>query len=168
MSVDIKNGIKLKIEGKFGKHKALPVEKTVEISESLQETVMSDETVIGSIKIIKNKGKITMTIQETYPKSNHSLSYSPEIINIRNKKYVLNYPLRCLFEKEDNYYIINNEQLDIIGTGLSKEDAEINFNEEFDYLYTRLNSLDDNQLNKRLLRIKYTLNNFVKEVISWF
>lgn len=124
-----------------------------------------EETVIGSIKIIKNKGKTKRTIQETYSKDHHSLSYSPEIINVRNKQYILHYPLRCLFEKEEDYYIINNEQLDIIGTGLSREDTEINFNEEFDYLYIRLNSLDDNQLNKRLLRIKYTLNNFVKEVL---
>jgi hypothetical protein len=123
-----------------------------------------EETVIGSIKITKNNGKTTRTIQETYSKEQHSLSYSPEIINVRDKRYILHYPLRCLFEKEEDYYVINNEQLDIIGTGLNREDAELNFNEEFDYLYTRLNSLDDNQLNKKMLRIKNTLNNFVKEV----
>jgi hypothetical protein len=124
-----------------------------------------EETVVGTIKIIKNKGKTKRMIQEIYSKDLHSLSYSPEIINAGNKRYILRYPLRCLLEKEDDYYVIHNEQLDIIGSGLSREDAETNFNEEFDYLYTRLNSLEDNQLNKRLLRIKYTLNNFVKEAL---
>jgi len=29
----------------------------------------------------------------------HSLAYAPETIEINKRKYVLNYPLRCLFEK---------------------------------------------------------------------
>jgi hypothetical protein len=123
------------------------------------------ETVVGRIKIIKNKGRTTRVIREIFSTDHHSLSYSPEMISVRNKQYIFHYPLRCLFEKEDDYYVINNEQLDIIGTGPSREDAEANFNEEFDYLYTRLNSLEDDQLNRRLLRIKYTLNDFVKKVV---
>jgi hypothetical protein len=94
----------------------------------------------------------------------YSLSYSPETVSVNNKKYVLNYPLRCLFEKEDGYYVIRNEQLDIIGTGESREGAETNFSEEFDYLYTRLNSLEENQLSSRLVCIRQMLNNFVREV----
>ena len=87
-----------------------------------------------------------------------------KILGVNNKQYVLNYPLRCLFEKEDNYYVINNEQLDIIGTGMIPEDAEINFNEEFDFLYNRLNTLEDSNLSNRLIRIKGIINNIVKEV----
>jgi hypothetical protein len=114
---------------------------------------------------IRDERKTISVIWETYPTDHYSLSYSPEIIRVRNKEYVLRYPLRCLFEKEEGYYVINNEQLEIIGSGRSRDDAEVNFNEEFDYLYTRLNSLNDTELNKRLLRIKYTLNDFVKEVL---
>jgi hypothetical protein len=136
------------------------MEDVLEISEQNKK----EEIVVGRIKITSNKGKTTRTIQEFYTKWHHSLSYSPEIINARGKQYILFYPIRCLFEKEDDYYIIINEQLDIIGTGLSREEAEINFNEEFDYLYARLNSLDDGQIGKKLLRVKRTLNDFVKEV----
>jgi hypothetical protein len=124
----------------------------------------SEEKAFARIKVTKSGGKTTNRIEEVISTAKHSLSYSPEIININKKQYILNYPLRCLFEKEDGYYVINNEQLDIIGTGLTQDDAEQNFNEEFDYLYNRLNSLEDNQLNIRLLRIKTVLNSFVKQV----
>jgi hypothetical protein len=134
--------------------------KIIELKQEKEE-----ETVIGSIKITRSGERIKRDIQETYSKTQHSLSYSPEIINVRGRQYILHYPLRCLFEKEADYYVIENEQLDLIGTGLTQEEAEVNFNEEFDYLYARLNSLVDNQLSDRLLRIKRTLNDFVKEII---
>jgi hypothetical protein len=134
----------------------------VEVKEVKKEK--SEEKAFARIKVTKSGGKTTNRIEEVISTAKHSLSYSPEIININKKQYILNFPLRCLFEKEDDYYVINNEQLDIIGTGLTQDDAEQNFNEEFDYLYNRLNSLQDNQLNKRLLRIKNVLNSFVKQV----
>jgi hypothetical protein len=125
----------------------------------------TEELMIASVRVIRtNDGRTKRKIQELYSTHRHSLSYSPETISVNGKKYMLNYPLRCLFEKEKGYYVINNEQLDIIGTGLSREEAEENFNEEFDYLYVRLNSLNDRQLSDRLLRIKSMLNCFVKMV----
>jgi hypothetical protein len=139
--------------------------RVMDILEVNKQNHTEVETVVGRIEIIKSKGKTTRVIRETFSIDHHSLSYSPEMISVRNKRYIFHYPLRCLFEKEDGYYVINNEQLELIGTGPSREDAEANFNEEFDYLYTRLNSLEDGQLNRRLLRIKHTLNDFVKEVV---
>jgi hypothetical protein len=134
----------------------------IEVKEVKKEK--SEEKAFARIKVTKRGGKTTNRIEEVISTTHHSLSYSPKIININKKQYILNFPLRCLFEKEDDYYVINNEQLDIIGTGSTQDYAEQNFNEEFDYLYNRLNSLEDNQLNKRLLRIKHVLNSFVKEV----
>lgn len=135
----------------------------VEVKEIKKEK--SEEKAFARIKVTKSGGKTTNRIEEVISTAKHSLSYSPEIININNKQYILNFPLRCLFEKEEDFYVINNEQLDIIGTGLTQDDAEQNFNEEFDYLFNRLNSLADNQLNNRLLRVKNVLNSFVKQVL---
>ena len=134
----------------------------VEVKEVKKEK--SEEKAFARIRVTKRGGKTTNRIEEVISTNSHSLSYSPEIININNKQYILNFPLRCLFAKEDEYYVINNEQLDIIGTGLTQDNAEQNFNEEFDYLFNRLNSLENNQLNNRLVRIKNALNSFVKEV----
>ncbi|MGY0406811.1 MAG: hypothetical protein ACWIPJ_00430 [Polaribacter sp.] len=124
----------------------------------------SEEKAFARIKVTKSGEKTTNRIEEVISTNSHSLSYSPEIINVNKKQYILNYPLRSLFEKEDDYYVINNEQLGIIGTGLTQDNAAQNFNEEFDYLFNRLNSLKDKQLNKRLLRIKNVLSSFVKQV----
>lgn len=134
----------------------------VEVKELKEEKL--EEKAFARIKVTKKGGKTRNSIEEVISTAKHSLSYSPEIININRKQYILNFPLRCLFAKEEDYYVINNEQLDIIGTGETQDEAEQNFNEEFDYLYNRLNSLEDNQLNKRLLRVKNVLNSFVKEV----
>lgn len=149
---------------------SIGLEKDVSQHNSLIDNVMeakkekSEEKAYARIKVTKSGGKTTNRIEEVISIANNSISYSPEVINVNEKQYILNFPLRCLFEKEDDYYLINNEQLNIIGTGLTQDEAEQNFNEEFDYLYNRLNSLKDNQLNKRLLRIKQVLNSFVKQV----
>jgi hypothetical protein len=125
----------------------------------------TEEDVPGMVRITTNKvGHTVRRIQETYSKDNHALSYSPEIISVNGKTYTLVYPIRCSLEKEEDYFVVEHEQLDIIGTGLTQSDAEVSFNEEFDFLYRQLNSLEDNQLSKRLRFIKLALNNFVKDV----
>jgi hypothetical protein len=108
-------------------------------------------------------GRSVNKIQD-YPKDKHSLPYSPTEISVGSKTYMLSHPLRCSFGKEDNYFIVTSEQLDIIGTGLSRTEAEESFNEEFDYLFWRLNSLEDSQLSGRLRLIKLALNGLVNAV----
>ena len=58
--------------------------------------------------------------------------------------------------------------IDITATGMTIDEVEQNFNEEFDYLYTRLNELDDSKLSKRLQNVKLAINLFIKEVNWWF
>ncbi|WP_106794747.1 hypothetical protein [Aquimarina sp. Aq78] len=123
------------------------------------------ENAFATIKIITKGNKKQNRIQEVILPTHNSLSYSPDIINVNNKQYIFNYPLRCLFEKEDDYYLINNELLDIVGTGMTQDEAEENFNEEFDYLFNRLNSLSEDKLSKHLNRIKGFINSYVKEVL---
>jgi len=47
------------------------------------------------------------------------------------------------------------------------DEAEKDFNEEFDYLFQRLNSLDDKSLSDRFISIKQLINYFVKDVTAW-
>jgi hypothetical protein len=79
-------------------------------------------------------------------------------------KYILKYPLRCLFEKENDYYVIQSEILDIIGTGLTVDEAEFSFAEEFNYIFNKLNSLNDDQLTEHNNQIKLFLNSYIKEI----
>lgn len=132
----------------------------VEIKES--ETESSDA--VGKIKITKKGGKTTRKIIDTYSGNKFSLEYAPVVIIAENTKYFLKYPLRCLFEKEDNYHIIQSEMLGIIGTGLTDNDAENSFAEEFDYLYKRLQSLNADSLTNHNQLIKNILTHYIEKV----
>ena len=79
-------------------------------------------------------------------------------------KYILKYPLRCLFEKEDGFFIIQSEMLCIIGTGLTEDEAEKTFAEEFDFVYQRFNSLDGKSLTNHNQLIKDILNQIVEKI----
>ncbi len=102
----------------------------------------------------------TAIIKEPY-----LLSYSPSSIDVNDRKYILNYPVRCSLEKVKDYIVIKNEFLDLIGTGGSRDEAKCNFNEEFDYLYQKLNSLPNHKITERLSLVKSLMNQFVKEIV---
>ncbi len=76
----------------------------------------------------------------------------------------LNFDLLCIFEKEDDYFVIKNEMLDIIGTGLTEVAAKESFCQEFDFIYQRYNQLEDNKLSNRILNIKKIINILVKKI----
>jgi hypothetical protein len=123
----------------------------------------SDEAV-GKIKITKRDGKTHRRIMNTYSGNKFSLEYAPVVIVAGTVKYFFKYPLRCLFEKEDNYYIIQSEMLGIIGTGLTEDDAENSFAGEFDFMYNRLNSLEASTLTNHNLLIKSIITQIIEKV----
>lgn len=130
-----------------------------------EEEETTEENAFAEIKIIK-KGNTNQRkhIKSIVSKENHSLSYSPDKIQINNRLYHFNYPLRCLYKLDDEVFFIQNEMLDLIGTGDTEKEAEFSFREEFDYLYNRLKELQDNQLTKRMLNIKHALGLIIKSV----
>jgi|GEM_PF-3224603 len=118
-----------------------------------------DESVIRMIKDILDH---SFPILPNDPM--HALSYAPEKIEVNNRLYLLNYPIRCLFEKQGDHFLIKNELLDIYAVGSSESEAESDFSEEFDYLYQRLTSTADVALSDQFVTIKQLLGYFVKEV----
>jgi hypothetical protein len=166
--IDFDKGINLHIEGELGRYNTLPIDVLIEIGKSLQDLLKrtsietSNPTQSTDFELfIKVK-----TDKDSFIPDNHtSMSYAPSEIDFNNKKYILNFPLRCLFEKEDDYFVIQSEMLDIIGTGNTKEAAELSFKQEFNYIYTLYNGTEDEKLSKRLLKIKILLNNIVKKVV---
>jgi hypothetical protein len=143
-----------------------------EVKKSLLTTVVNlvedkvEHSAIARL-IVTTKGKKTSNrIQEIISGQGHTIAYSPEIINVSDKQYILKFPLHCSFIKEDDFYVIKNELIDITATGLTVEEVELDFNEEFDFLFTRINEMDDNKLSKRMQDIKLAINLFVKEKIN--
>ena len=144
-----------------------PSVKKVLLSEfvEIKEGDSESSDAVGKIKITKRGGKTHRKIIDTYSVSKFSLEYAPVVIIAENTKYFLKYPLRCLFEKEDNYYIIQSEMLGIIGTGLTDNDAEESFAEEFDYLFKRLQSLDTDSLTNHNQLVKNILTHYIEKVL---
>ncbi len=138
-------------------------ELIAEIKES-EEVVTESNEGVGKIIITKKGNKIKHKIVDFYSNTKYSLEYAPDVIVVSSTKYILKYPLRCLFEKEDDYFVIQSEMLGIIGTGLTEDEVEISFNEEFDFVYKRFNSLDDNNLTSHNLLIKNVLNQIVEKI----
>jgi hypothetical protein len=137
-------------------------ELMVEIKEAASSEQDSEEA-LAKIKILKTKKGTRNQVIQTYPKD-YAMEYAPEVIVSESSKYYLTKPLRCMFQPEDNYYVIQCELPDLIGTGETKDEAEASFNEEFDYLYKKLNSLDDQKLSKHNQFIKTVINHYVEKV----
>ena len=144
-----------------------PASKKVLITEIKDSSKLESETDegVGKIKITRKGGKVIRKIMDYYSKSKFSLEYAPNLLIIGQTKYHLKYPLRCLFEKEeDDYFLIQSEMLGVIGTGLTEDEAEKSFAEEFDFVYKRFNSLDSNYLTNHNRLIKDILNQIVEKV----
>lgn len=101
---------------------------------------------------------------EVDSKKNISLAYAPKVIDANERKYILTVPLRCLFEKEHNYYVVQNELLNIIGTGKNEDEAVQAFGEEFDHIYRVLDELNDDSLTERNKQIKSFLNYYIQRI----
>ena len=119
---------------------------------------------LARVRITNRNGKISRRIIDTYSKKKFSLEYAPDSIVSGNQKYILKFPLRCLFEKEEDYFVIQSEMLGIIGTGLTIEDAETAFAEEFDFIYEKFSTLKDDSLTNHNLLIKSILTQIIEKV----
>ena len=130
---------------------------TVHIIENKDPEIYEDISLRKVKTTTKNGYKSTKTL-EGYSDKKASLSYAPSIIVDQDTVYELSIPLRCLLEKEEDYYVITCELLDTVGSGQTIDEAEIDFSQEFDYIYTRYNALENTKLTKRLSAIKTILN----------
>lgn len=132
------------------------------LTEIIEVEEINEYDGVGIIHVSSVKGKERRKVKDIY--RDMSIAYSTKFINYMEKVYKFNYPLYSYFGKEEDYYIIINEQLDITATGKDEMEAKINFAEEFDHIYQRYNELPDEMLSPRLLTIKNTINNLVLRI----
>jgi hypothetical protein len=151
----------------FGIHKFnSKVKDTLVIKMPLAIESESQEggTAVAKVRITHKKGRTIKKIMNLYNQDKYSIEYAPSIIVCGLNKYILNHPLRCMFEKEEEYYVIHSEILDIIATGETQDEAENAFGVEFEFVYELLNSHDDTQLTKHNQFIKKAINKLVKRI----
>ncbi|HSH65814.1 MAG TPA: hypothetical protein VLB84_08455 [Bacteroidia bacterium] len=118
---------------------------------------------LAKVEVIEGKtGK--PKVLELYDKKYSQVGFAPEMIFVKNKTYELRYPLLCTMDTEDGRVVIENKMLGIYASGDTSDEAEEEFNEEFDYLFTRYNELNDAALTDDVIAIKTSLNHIVKNV----
>ena len=105
-------------------------------------------------------------VLELYDRKYSQVGFAPEIIFFNNKTYELKYPLLCTMDTEEGRVIIENKMLGIYASGETADEAEEEFNEEFDYLFTRYNELTNNELSEDVIAIKTSLNHIVKNILK--
>ena len=126
--------------------------------------VKEEYEAVAKVKVIKRGNEIKRTTKDIFDTKHGEPGYATEIIVYNSISYILAFPLRCKLEKEDDYFVIQSEMLDLVGTGKTIDEAEINFSEEFDFVYKRYNQLSDNKLGDKLKRIKTILNSLVLKI----
>lgn len=87
--------------------------------------------VVAKLKIVKSGNRIKRTTKEIFDDKHAEPAYVTDKIVFNYNTYLLAFPLRCKLEKEDDYYLIESEMLDIVGTGKTIDDAEKVFLKNF-------------------------------------
>jgi len=114
-----------------------------------------DGTVVGKPKVLA----------EYHSSETNGLLYTFSKIEFGTRTYELYSPLQCKWEiNEDNVFVLENEMLVLVGTGMSLAEAVDSFQEEFDEAYYSYNQYKDSQLAPHLLRAKNFINFIVKKV----
>ena len=125
------------------------IEKTIENTNADITTSMA----LVEIKEGKAKPKILELFAEI---KNPVFTFAK--IEFENTHYKLRYPIYCELIHEEDSYSLENKQLGIYAFGKTVDEAQSNFAEEFDYIFTRYNSLSDDELTQDVLTIKQFLN----------
>lgn len=161
--VEIRNG-KIHPIYKINKFKPEVKERLItKISEGEVEKKIETE-VVAKLKVTKTGSQVKRTTKEIFDAKHAEPGFATDTIVFNGRSYILAFPLRCKLEKEDDYYLIESEMLDIVGTGKTIDDAESSFSEEFHYIYTRYNELPNNKLSERIKRVKTILSSIILKV----
>lgn len=119
---------------------------------------------VARIRIVKKGDAIKKFPKQIFLGQHADTAYSTEVVVYNDTVYTLSSPLMCKLEKEEDYYVIQSEMLGIVGTGLTIDEAEQNFSQEFHYIYGRYNQLREHEMSDRIKRIKNILNSIVLKI----
>ncbi len=157
--VEIKRG-KIVPLYKINKFKSEVKEKLItKISET--NLIKEEYEAVAKVKVVRTGNEIKRTTKDIFDTKHGEPGYAIETIMHGKRSYILAFPLRCKLEKEEGYFVIQSEMLDIVGTGKTIDEAKLNFSEEFDFVYNRYKKLANDKLGDRLNRIKTMLNALV-------
>jgi predicted RNase H-like HicB family nuclease len=120
--------------------------------------------VVARVRMVRRGGKVRSSIKDTFETNHGEPGYTTDVIVHENFSYLLHYPLRCRLEKEEDFYVIESEMLDVIGTGKTIDEAEKQFSSGFHHVFQRYQDLPYGQMSDRNKRIKTVLLTLVDKI----
>ena len=136
--------------------KITPEYKTMEIYAKVEKDADIKSLKKGSIKEVLFYKAIEA---DTYP-------YISNEISFENHKYILDEEIECRVKFEEENYIIEYDDLDIVVWGESREEAEQAFAFAFDSLYSNYAVESNENLTEKAINLKKKINSLVREVIT--
>lgn len=136
--------------------KELPVYSTAQVYLKIRKEGDTPKITSRNVKEILYYEELE---HETYP-------FKPDIINYNGKVFVLNKKLDCQVEFEDKYYVIKNNELDILVWGQTREEVEEAFRFSFYSLYLNYLIEADENLSNEALELKRKLLSIIKSIID--
>jgi hypothetical protein len=133
-----------------------PVYSTAQVYLKLKKGGDTPKLTRGNVKEILYYEELE---HETYP-------FKPDIINYNGKVFILNKKLDCQVEFEDKYYVIKNNELDILVWGQTREEVEEAFRFSFYSLYLSYSLEGDENLSNEAQELKRKLSNIIKSIIN--
>lgn len=126
------------------------------------------EIYLQQVQVTKIDGQVIgapKVLAEYHLPETSGLAYTFQKIQSGTRTYELYSPLQCKWEiDKDNVFILENEMLVLVGTGMTLAEAVENFKGEFDEAFYSYNQYKDTQLAAHLLRAKNFINFIVKKV----
>lgn len=118
--------------------------KTVEIDNSYQTFAL--------VELNSNKNK-KAKILNLFTEIEHPIFKFTELVYMETS-YKFKTPIYCELIVDDGVNYLENEALQIIGSGENLEEAKLSFSESFDHIYNRYLEMDDKELNDEVIEIK--------------
>lgn len=144
-----------------------PTAKNYEKFISSNNSIISNKAESTRVSIAKVEIKTIGGVDKSRPKvlelfDTENLVIPIKEIKYHDSNYKFKYPLYCEVIHDENGYNLENPQIGIFAFGDSIEDAKLNFGEEFDYIFNRYNSTNNNLLTQDVIDIKNYINTILE------
>lgn len=150
----------------FKRYHSIPKEVTDKIlidpNPVTPKEVEEPSVFLAKVKV-SNKSKTRGDILDLFDNYKINSTWDLPLIKGKDRDYELKHTLSCRYSKDGDYITLENETLGIFAFGKTDQEAEDMFSEEFEFIYERYNSLNNDQLSDDVIFIKDFLNLIVKK-----
>ena len=135
-----------------------PKEESYSVLVPKPQNIEVAQDIRRSLAMVEIKGKTARPkVLELFEEVKNPI-YTFNSFSVSGKEYSFKFPIYCELLHEEGTYSFENKELGIYAHGKTIDEAQKNFFEDFDYIFTRYNSLPGSKLTNDVAAIKKFLN----------